>query len=603
MSPSPDQPCAIQYPYSQDLWALESCTSSSEPCLPTSLSHIRSPLVPSEWQRGLANHPDSAFTAYILQGIIEGFRIGFNRAHSLRPSKKNMSSARANPQVVMKYIEEEVQAGRLLQVPNAAGLQIQTSSFGVIPKRHQPGKWRLIVDLSSPTGSSVNDGVAEALCSIRYPTVHDGARLATRLGRGALLAKIDLKNAYRIIPVHPADRLLLGVNWQGQVYIDAALPFGLRLAPKIFTAVADALTWIMQCQGVDYVLHYLDDFLFVGAPDSPQCANSLSKALSICQQLGVPVAPHKIQGPATQLTFLGIELDTHLFQLRLPQDKLYTLRSEIRNWLRHRRCRKRDLQSLIGLLNHAASVIGPGRTFMRGLIDALHFASASHHWLRLNHTARADLHWWALFAEHWNGISFMPGPPPDLHVFSDASGGWGCGGVWEKRWFQLQWPPSWLEENMAVKELVPIVAAAALWGPYWQGKVILCFCDNMAVVAAINAGRAKFPPINRLLRCLFFLTAYFHCSVSAAHIQGTSNTLADAISRNLLFTHSSQVSPNPDSIPLQLHQLLLDKTLDKTSSHWKVLFNSFLTKALQHPLHGHTPQLINATSSFVPPST
>ena len=116
------------------------------------------------WQWGLASHPDKAFTAYILQGISKVFTIGFNRAHLLCPSKKNMSSVQANPQVVMKYIKEEVQAGRLLQVPNAAGFQIQTSSFRVIPKCYQPGKWRLIVDLLSPTGSSVNDGVAEALC-------------------------------------------------------------------------------------------------------------------------------------------------------------------------------------------------------------------------------------------------------------------------------------------------------------------------------------------------------------------------------------------------------------------------------------------------------
>ena len=183
------------------------------------------------------------------------------------------------------------------------------------------------MDLSSPTGSSVNNGVAEALCSIRYPTVHDSARLATRLGKEALLAKINLKNAYRIISVHPANCLLLGVKWQGQVYIDAALPFGLLSAQKFFAAVADALMCIMQCQGVDYVLQYLNNFLFVRAPDSPQCANSLSKALIICQQLGVSVAPHKIQGPAMQLTFLSIEMDKQLFQLWLPQDKLCSLRA------------------------------------------------------------------------------------------------------------------------------------------------------------------------------------------------------------------------------------------------------------------------------------
>ena len=49
------------------------------------------------------------------------------------------------------------------------------------------------------------------------------------------MAKVDIKNAYRLLPVHPEDRLLLGMEWQGQVYVDTALPFGLRSAPKIFT--------------------------------------------------------------------------------------------------------------------------------------------------------------------------------------------------------------------------------------------------------------------------------------------------------------------------------------------------------------------------------
>jgi hypothetical protein len=54
------------------------------------------------------------------------------------------------------------------------------------------------------------------------------------------MAKVDIKKAYRMIPVHPADRHLLGMQWDGQLILDAALPFGLRSAPKIFTAVADA---------------------------------------------------------------------------------------------------------------------------------------------------------------------------------------------------------------------------------------------------------------------------------------------------------------------------------------------------------------------------
>ena len=84
------------------------------------------------------------------------------------------------------------------------------------------------------------------LCSLSYPTVHQAADLADSLGRGALLAMLDLKNVHHIIPVHPDDRWLLAVQWKGQVFLNSALLFGLRLVPKIFSAVADALQWIME---------------------------------------------------------------------------------------------------------------------------------------------------------------------------------------------------------------------------------------------------------------------------------------------------------------------------------------------------------------------
>ena len=65
--------------------------------------------------------------------------------------------------------------------------------------------------------------------------------VVVQLGRAAQLAKMDIKSAYRVVPVYPEDRLLLGIAWREQVYVDSVLPFGLRSAPKIFNAVADAL--------------------------------------------------------------------------------------------------------------------------------------------------------------------------------------------------------------------------------------------------------------------------------------------------------------------------------------------------------------------------
>ena len=132
------------------------------------------------------------------------------------------------------------------------------------PKKNQQGKWRLITDLSSPQGHSVNDGIDPALCSLSYTSVDDAAAEICAMGRGTLVAKLDIKNAYRIVPVHPEDSLLLGTKWQGKLFIDTVLPFGLRSAPKMFNAIADALEWIFAHSGIYPTHHYLDDFIFFG---------------------------------------------------------------------------------------------------------------------------------------------------------------------------------------------------------------------------------------------------------------------------------------------------------------------------------------------------
>ena len=144
---------------------------------------------------------------------------------------------------------------------------VHINRFGVIPKASQPGKWRLIVDLSHPSGSAVNDGISRSLCSLRYVSVDSAVQVITECGPATLLAKLDLERAHRNVLVHPADRWLLGMKWKEEIYVDSALSFGLRSAPKIFNAVADGLMWILGSRGVKRGIHYLDDFLFFGQPE------------------------------------------------------------------------------------------------------------------------------------------------------------------------------------------------------------------------------------------------------------------------------------------------------------------------------------------------
>ena len=146
--------------------------------------------------------------------------------------------------------------------------QVHISRFGIIPKTSQPGKWRLILDLFSPTRSGVNDGIAKHLCSMHYSNLDQAITVIAKKGTAFFLAKIDTAAAYRVIPIHSEDRHLLGMSWKGQLFIDAQLPFGLRSAPIIFSAVADALAYN---QGITFCLHYLD----VGSAASHECSHNM----------------------------------------------------------------------------------------------------------------------------------------------------------------------------------------------------------------------------------------------------------------------------------------------------------------------------------------
>ena len=413
----------------------QSVTPPAPPCRVSTVPFIHA------WTPFLQAHPDDTYAQYIASGLKYGFRIGFDASQvELQQNNRNLQSVLSNPQTVTEYLQVEAQLGRLngpflpLLVP-----AIHCSPIGIIPKAHQRGKWRLIVDLSSPEGHSVNTGIPTELCSIKYASVDQAVETIHHLGRGTLLAKLDLKSAYRHVPVHPEDHWLLGMTWEGNILVDTCLPFGLRSAPKIFSAVADGLTWAMHCKGITYMLHYLDDFLFLGPPGHPMCNSTLSLAQSTCIELGFPVAPEKLEGPATVLTFLGIEIDTVAMELRLPADKLARLHNLIDHWLNKRAASKRELQSIIGHLSHAATVVRPGRTFLRMLIEASKIPKQPDHFARLNTQCRADIAWWSLFLHHWNGRSYMPSEEITATSTSDASGSWGCGAIASNHhWFQLK---------------------------------------------------------------------------------------------------------------------------------------------------------------------
>ena len=322
-----------------------------------------------------------------------------------------------------------------------------------------------------------------------YNSVADAATLMHALGVGTLLAKIDIRDAYCIIPVHPHDRPFLGVSWDGSVYVDCQLPFGLASAPAIFSAVAEALDWILHSRGIWAIVHYLDHFLLLGAPGSTECQEALHLNLSTCAELGVPIAPDKVEGPSSLITFLGIELNSMDIRLALPSAKLSTLRSLLRMTLGAKSVSNRQaFESLVRHLVHASQVIPLGWAFLNRLFPVLRaLRPGTHH--RLNLGAREDLAWWSLLCESWVGSSvhqLIVLDGPHHHLFTDASGSWGCAGWCMPLWFQFPCPDSLTLPSIALKELLPVVVSAAIWSHFWSGSFVLCHSDNTAVVAQVK---------------------------------------------------------------------------------------------------------------------
>ena len=172
------------------------------------------------------------------------------------------------------------------------------------------------------------------------------------------MAKLDIKHAFRLCPVSPVDWNLLGTHWEGFYFIELRLRFGLRSSVFIFNSCADALEWILRNKYYLKVLsHYLDDFFTAGPEDSSQCQSNLTIIQQVIDKLDVLLAPDKLEGPTTVLTYLGIEIDSDDQVIRLRDDKYSDLHSQLTQWIGKKRCKKRELLSLIGKLSFAAKMV------------------------------------------------------------------------------------------------------------------------------------------------------------------------------------------------------------------------------------------------------
>ncbi|XP_063797403.1 uncharacterized protein LOC134958620 [Pseudophryne corroboree] len=471
--------------------------ATQDPARAGSLNRSPTPINLDAMSKWLDWYPNSTDAQFLFQGFKFGFRLTVAGEVSVK-ALRNLQSARALPSVLREKVDKEVRMGRMegpFSSPPVDDLII--SPVGVVPKK-TPGAFRLIQHLSYPSGSSVNDAIPPAHCSVVYQSFDEALELVRSYGPGALMAKIDVESAFRLLPLHPDSFRFMGFRNGAEYFIDKCLPMGCSVSCSFFERFSTFLNWCVESSsGAHGVAHYLDDFLCVGPANSPRCSDLLFSIRALFYHFGVPMAEDKTEGPVSCLSFLGIEIDTVAGSCHLPQAKVAKLREVICQFVMSRKVTLRQAQSLLGLLNFACRVIPMGRVFCRKLERATAGCARPHHFIRLSSEIKRDLAVWASFLEDFNGVRIWLAPTIDnarLQLFTDAAGSSGFGCYLVGSWCVASWPEEWhrkgFTKDLLLLEQFPIMVALEVWGDRLAHRSILFRCDNLGVVHAINNQRA-----------------------------------------------------------------------------------------------------------------
>ena len=162
-------------------------------------------------EQELSSHPDRPFVLSLLSSLRHGADIGYRgpRRDLIAP---NLPLARKFPEHITAALDKEVSLGRMAgPFHDTPYSPLHCSGLGSVEK--SDGSRRMIMHLSAPRGRSVNDSIDRSAFTLSYITLDDAAALVARHGKGALMSKVDLKSAFRLIPVRPqrlgTPRLLL----------------------------------------------------------------------------------------------------------------------------------------------------------------------------------------------------------------------------------------------------------------------------------------------------------------------------------------------------------------------------------------------------------
>jgi len=486
------------------------------------------------WTKLLQDHryPDQQLVDFIHYG----WPINFKNTIRLKSSvNNNHRSALSQPEAVERFIHTELSAGATLG-PFKVNPLCSALCLSPLQTVTSPDKIRVVLDLSFPEGHSVNDGIPKETflgspTELHYPSVETLASMVQEKGPGCLLYKRDLSRAYRQIYTCPSQWNLTAYAWKGDIFIDIVEVFGLRSAAYACQRTTSVIPFLMGTQNFSCT-NYLDDF---GGAEVPERAQQAFDTLgSLLQTLGLQENRGKAEPPATSMIFLGILLDTTTMSLTIPIAKLQEVRLLLQTWLARSHATLRQLQSLLGSLQHICCCVRPGRVFLNRMLACLRdLAAAGLTRFSPNTEFCKDVAWWHNCVCDFNGVSMMPGlawHAPDT-VFSTDACPTGAGGFCDGRFYHTRFPSKFQGLHIQGLEMLALIIGLKLWAPLWAGKRLLVYCDNQTVVTAMTSGYARDPCLQAGLRELCYICTMHSVDLQPRHLSSADNRISDHLSR------------------------------------------------------------------------
>ena len=310
---------------------------------------------------------------------------------------------------------------------------------------------------------------------------------------------------------------------------------------------------------------WVDDY--IGVTHKDKANECYLKAQIACRKLGVPV--HKLEAPSHSLSYCGVVFDTHSMSMSIPNTKRDELLLWLDKWQKRTSCKKTDLQSLVGKLNHIAMVIRPGRAFIGRMLRCLreHHHLRSFHHIPLPACLQHDIKWWRLVLQTWSGTTMIIDQPwMKQHtsvLYVDACR-IGRGALYNKNWYSTIWSEDILalanrdhRESMPYLELYTIAEALYTYQSLLKNRRVIIYSDCLPCVDRIKKGHCANRHQMALLRSIAYACVMFEIVLRVVHIAGVDNSCADSLSRAQLDRFRSlvphaKIMPSIPSTPQHL---------------------------------------------------